>query len=850
MSSNWIANPTDTSEFNINNTFFEPVKVASIKKIIDSGWNKIYTDKKWLEEFHVPYNSGREHLHKILKKIKHGELETKCVLSESQIGRAYYKGYISLAALPRELRQALSVENMVDYDMENAQPNILLSICEAENIPTKEYQYLRSYCKKREEMLKKVCEDIFGKDSFKENREKIKLLFIRVCLFQGSMKKWCDDVKIPFLEHDIINCLKKEIKLITENYIIKHNAYWYNQIKKDIEDNKKDKSVLSSIASRFLQHHERLIVEHILKHLNDENYITRNRFMYCYDGFQIQAKVPLEKLHKWTKDIGYNINWTIKLPKEGKQLLEDVEKLYKERKNGKQHPTDKLKIFNLEYLKSMEGDYELMKDYFERFYCFTFIPEPVYWLKTMKQFKCNRTEKVKYKQVIIPYTEEKVRKSYKHIVSGVLKNGAPEFFISKWINDPNKKTKNNMEFFPCNKKELNDDTTFFNSFTGYNPIVFDKVNYNENILKGFKFIARNLLGNEQAYNEFIHIVAHNIKYPSKKLPYGIIMKSMEGEGKNTILDCAGRIIGDAHYTTTSNIRDIVGDHAEGMFHKLIVNLNEMDLASTKDKGNRFKALITEDKLIINIKNIRPVETDNFALYVITTNENCPIKLDIINGERRWFVFEGNKKNLQLSQNQWTNLHNLFESDIFIQQLYTYLMNLDVEKYDFKQAKQNNSMSKAYNRVASYYCPSEILFLKDFIMERKYTKYIQEGIVCHDIPESMYYDYDDFYKEQEIECKYLTNDFWDWATENKFSFGRDKSTKSFNNKMMNLKLNNFEKKLHSLTRRAVFVFQPSNLLFELIDKKYVDGEVKNWKNEWQNTKKNKKNNTVTDEMLGF
>ena len=37
---------------------------------------------------------------------------------------------------------------------------------------------------------------------------------------------------------------------------------------------------------------------------------------------------------------------------------------------------------------------------------------------------------------------------------------------------------------------------------------------------------------------------------------------------------------------------------------------------------------------------------------------------------------------------------------------------------------------------------------------------------------------------------------------------------------------------------------------LIDKKYVDGEVKNWKNEWQNTKKNKKNITITDEMLGF
>ena len=49
-----------------------------------------------------------------------------------------------------------------------------------------------------------------------------------------------------------------------------------------------------------------------------------------------------------------------------------------------------------------------------------------------------------------------------------------------------------------------------------------------------------------------------------------------------------------------------------------------------------------------------------------------------------------------------------------------------------------------------------------------------------------------------------------------------------------------------TRRSVFVFKPSDLLFELIDKKYVDADVKNWR---KDNKKEKKVE-ISDELLGF
>ena len=178
------------------------------------------------------------------------------------------------------------------------------------------------------------------------------------------------------------------------------------------------------------------------------------------------------------------------------------------------------------------------------------------------------------------------------------------------------------------------------------------------------------------------------------------------------------------------------------------------------------------------------------------------------------------------------------------------MKLNVEEYDFKLAKRRNSSSKAYNRVASYFAPVELLFLKDFIMQRNYSINIditeEEENDAYNIDTRPYYDYDDFYEKHEIECKYLRDLFWEWAKENRVSYGGKKDTKSFNNKMVSLNLHHFEKMLHSVTRRAVFVFKPSDLLFELIDKKYVDADVKNWRKD----NKKKKKVEISDELLGF
>ena len=70
-------------------------------------------------------------------------------------------------------------------------------------------------------------------------------------------------------------------------------------------------------------------------------------------------------------------------------------------------------------------------------------------------------------------------------------------------------------------------------------------------------------------------------------------------------------------------------------------------------------------------------------------------IDMMTGDRRWFVFEGNGENTKLDDRTWDNLWGLCEDQNFLRCIYKYFMDLDYNAYSFKKAKRQNSLSKAY-----------------------------------------------------------------------------------------------------------------------------------------------------------
>ena len=865
----WEIQKNTTKLFDFDNKIKEEINTVNLKKIIESDYNKTYTDKKWLEEFNIPFQDLQGHLKKITKQVKNGFLVTQAQIPNCY-GRANYKGFMSMCSLPNDVRQALSIDTTVDYDVKNCQPSVLYNICKNSSINKKEYKTQKQYCEKRDETLEEIGKYYFGKYD-EEIYKKIKVLIIQVAYFGGGFESWYDKCEQHGFklktkkDHKIVSDLKKEIKIITDKYVIPNNANIFSDIVIDNEKTFKRKSEYyeknknknkdlkkpfrknpkSTIISKFLHHYEEICIETIILKLTEESKMINNRFIYTYDGFQ-DKKHDLRYLEKIVKDAtNFDIEFTIKDTKDGEKLMKEVEDLLKADLEGKKHPEEYIKEFNSEYLESLCYDFQLQKNYWELFVCFT-QKDGNYWFTNIEKLKDPETGKIKEKRETQPYKWYKLQESYGDIptyenIKGKEKKTS---FITRWrMNGMRKKYK--MDFYPENKShsELLEGK-YYNTFNGYPDFVFDDALYTENESKIYKNVweglISNLLGNIEAMKKFNMIISYKIKHPERKKPFGIVIKGNQGEGKNFILSRIAQVIDKHHYNTTSNVDDVLGTHAMGLFHKLIVNLNEMNLTDTKDKTERFKSLISENTYTFNPKNAQPFEAIIYALLVVTTNKMCPLVLDVMTGERRWFIFEGNGENCKINQDKWADIYKLTESNKFTQWLYNYYNDMDCEHYDFKKAKYENSKTEAYNNVASLFIPYEMLFLKDWIIDSEYLKYTDAFLddeklsaldTGNEEPEPewiRYHDYKEFYETIEVEAKNLLRDFWEWCKDNRCPVGETKNPKSFKGKLASFNFKHIVHGLDKKTRRATMKFKPINLLKQLIEKNVYDDDMKKWK----------------------
>tara|TARA_R110000744_G_scaffold85918_1_gene167882 strand:- start:2896 stop:5646 length:2751 start_codon:yes stop_codon:yes gene_type:complete len=869
------SNDTD-SIFNDYYATNEPVNVAKIHEVLKSGWNHYYnednTHQEWAEK--VSYTNAVTHLKKIMNNVKDGMVNTNLKINNvNGIGRASYKNFISLSSLPRALRQLLSLGLYKDYDIDNCHFSILYNICKKMKIPKYEYANIEKYCTEREEVLKNSVEMHYGKElneeKFKECRGKNKTLFI-IIQFMGSYDKWMKDNNIDENSIDpFIPILKNEIQSLINTYIIPNNKGLYSRIKQDIAKKKKKaekthtpfyKNPLGSLSSQFTQHYERIIIETVLTTLKNKNKIQGNRFIYMFDGFQLtnsdSENITCKEIKKIVKNqLGFKLDWSIKEMDEGEALQTKINLILKERKQKLLHPPEFLDEFTGDYFKKIKGNYILMKDYFEQFICFVELPEPLFWkIENIIEID-HSTDDVKYQKKISHLTKQQLKEIYGRYGSGSFtQQGKEKKFLDCWLDDEDIRTYKCLDFYPrnCDFNQITKGKHYLNTFCGYPDFLFDdKLNKEpqmiNKIIKPFQDVLVNVLGGDRMDMEhFEMLLAYKIKYPAKKQPYTIVIMGLEGEGKNVVLDVFGNIVGQEHYITTSKIGDICDTHAEGLYHKLIANMNEMGFGDSEKYANVLKSLCSENTMIINPKNVRPFKIHNHALLIITSNENLPIKLDIMNSDRRNCIFKGNGHNIAKYKGKgvWKKLVEYFKKEQFLKSYYDYLMSLDIDSYDYTLAKRNNEQKPAYNSVAQYFYPAELLFFKDFINLGMFTSeeeeeedstdedtdllptgysYFPDSSLWTCTPEKHYYEYKDFTSNKSFRLKELLSTFKSWCKSNGFGYSSEKSCKSFSNKIFNLKLPLV--KATNNKNQTVVKFIPSDLLLNLYNKKIVDLNTK-------------------------
>jgi hypothetical protein len=374
------------------------------------------------------------------------------------------------------------------------------------------------------------------------------------------------------------------------------------------------------------------------------------------------------------------------------------------------------KRFDIAYFHTLKT-YNDKKTYFEMFVCKILRPSPMFIYGEIdgESYNC------------LLYKEDDIIKTFKPLRHYKVVNEEGDMkevsFISDWLEDPKILYYNRMDFMPYNGtrnlKEKPTSKEVFNLFNGYNPKIlspFDE-SKKDKILKPFFDLVLEICGGVKEHCEyFLNFIAQIVQHPNDKIPICFIFKSKQGIGKNVMLDAIGRIMGQGHYISSSNPKDFFSDYAEGFYRKLIVNLNECEGKDTFDFEGKIKSFITESKITINPKHIKPTEIDNHARAIIFTNKPNPIPIDVKSKDRRFVVYQGTEVYLDDKYGKifWGKLVDHFKRDDFISCLYDNLNKRDLT--DFKKTKR--PITNAYLEMCKQYVPVECVFMEKYIDEHK------------------------------------------------------------------------------------------------------------------------------------
>lgn len=253
-------------------------------------------------------------------------------------------------------------------------------------------------------------------------------------------------------------------------------------------------------------------------------------------------------------------------------------------------------------------------------------------------------------------------------------------------------------------------------------------------------------GNETTYNYIIGWFAKMIQTPWDKNGICLVLKSIPGVGKTTIVDLFNKIIGNKCSISLSNLKLILGDFNGDAEGKILVNFNETGMWYDKKMSGAFKEFITDEHITINEKNVKSYTIRNFANCIITTNEDHIVGVSA--KDRRFNIIQCSDK---LYDDDYYN--KLRDTDI--QELANYFYNVDISKYNPRKYER----SKLFKEQQELSFNSVQLFVKDMIEGEVYTEWHDEDAIIEWSDKQELYDrYTDNCKGTHCKTE-IKNVFW-------------------------------------------------------------------------------------------
>jgi len=530
----------------------------------------------------------------------------------SGVGGRLYSGN-SLQGLAKQFRGFLCDKIITDIDMKNAHPTIARYICKLNGFACPQLEY---YINNREEVLSQFGAD--GKDKFLCALNNDKVNKKETNQFLRDFDKECKEIQ------KLITGLS-EYKYIVDSVPESRIHNW-----------------LGSAFNRIMCVYENKILQSLIGILNKKEIEV---CALCFDGLLMYGDhyddIELIKEIESTisaEYVGLNMKWAFKQHYSDLCLPDGWE------------PAPEMKI-------SVGRDYESVKRQFEE----------THLLISNKAVFIRQTETdniIMTKTQLITSNE---RISYDALIKDEIQS---KCFVLDWLKDGENRMKYDMAVYP---PDIQCPDSVFNLWRPFAMERVESCQKDENAISIIRGHIKILCGNDQVVADYLELwIAQMIQFPSVKSICPTLI-SNEGAGKGTLMRLFERMLGgEKILQTTKPSQNVWGNFNGQMKNAFLVNLDELSKKEGEGADGYIKGLITEPKMTINEKGIIPYEIASYHRFLITTNNEDPVKTS--KDDRRKLIIRASDE-LIGNRDYFDKMYAMLEDENAVKSIYEYFKGL-------------------------------------------------------------------------------------------------------------------------------------------------------------------------------
>jgi hypothetical protein len=596
------------------------------------------TIKDALRDYYIRYDKKKKAKQCVMGRAKHG------------FGRAFVRDDKSFANMERYCRNTLTNKYYIDFDIANAQLNIINQILLANGYT--DHEALTFYCENRDKCLEKWMK------KFKLTRDQAKDLATQVIFGAEKVPYGCyDDVLIEmFTERDAWVAAFKEA-----NPKLYESARQSNMAKEKRQEKQHENTMIAWIG----QEYETRVVSACLEFCDREGLLNVAEMgemkvgSYIYDGFMLWGencvKYGGHKLLSAFNQIGFDatgldLDWTIKSHHdECYEITEIYMDLMKDTEEKAAEP---------------EMSFEEYSAIFEKTHC-KIVKGGLY---------------VKKDEEGIEIMDEKtLTASYKDLWCGWTLGRNPEkkSWIKQW-------TTNNEHIKKYARMDTYPDTTKCpdNVFNLWRPYAMERVRFcefNQDCVDFMKSHITEIIcdGGKPQATYLLDWISHIIQFPdlkTKKCP--ILLSKGEGTGKSSLIRMLEKMLGkEKVWEPQKPDRDVWGAFNGNLLGKTIVVLNEISQYQTDKSMGEIKHYITEPKISIRAMRTEAQEMSDYANYIATTNDEKG-GFNISEDTRRFWMLRVSDKRLGDTE-YFNKFYGFLEDSNCVKSLYQWFKSREI-----------------------------------------------------------------------------------------------------------------------------------------------------------------------------